>query len=169
MLSSLISFLLTVVGGGSLLCGLLVFVMWLISFLYLIFKVNRGNLTASERQNCCRDVFTIRTDEVKANVIRAGWTVLVVLLVSALLWLSVEEEQMAVYLDLVKKFSLWITVTYLVFALGGAVTSMNAAQLVQKHGISSDLANYKKNFTTARRILVGLLVLCVVILWVMSL
>lgn len=169
MLSSLISFLLTVVGGASMLCGLLVFVLWLISFLCLIVKVNGTNLTPPEKQACCRDVLTVRTGEVKANVIRAGWTVLVVVLVSLLLWLSVEEAQMAIYLDVVKKFSVWTVVTYAVFALGGAVTSMSASQLVQKFGTSGDLDSYKKNFAFARRVLLALLVLCAVVLWVMYL
>lgn len=169
MLSSLISFILTVIGGTSLLCGLLVFVLWLISFLYLNVKVNKINLTTSEKQECCRDVFVVRTDEVKANVVRAGWTVLVVVLVSVLLWLSVEEEQMAVYQSVVKKSSVWTAVMYVAFVLGGAVTSMSASQLVHKHGTNSDLAAYKRNFTTARRVLVALLVLCVVVLWVMCL
>lgn len=169
MLSSFASFLLTVIGGTSLLCGLIVFVLWLISFLCLSVKVNGTNLTAPEKQECCRDVFAVRTGEVKTNVVRAGWTVLVLVLMSVLLWLSVEEEQMAVYLDVVKSFSVWTAVLYAVFALGGAVTSMSAPQLVQKHGASSDLVSCKQNFATARRILAALLVLCVVVLWVMRL
>lgn len=169
MLSSLTSFLLTVIGGTSLLCGLLVFVLWFISFLCLSVKVNGTNLTASEKQEYCQEVFAVRTGEVRANVIRAGWTVLVVVLVSVLLWLSVEEDQMNVYLDVMKNFSVWTVVTYVVFALGGAVVSMSAPELVRKHGSGSDLAGYKKNFATARRILAALLVLCVVVHWVMCL
>lgn len=168
MLSSLISFLLTVIGGVSLLCGLLVFVLWLISFLCLGLKMNGTNLTVLEKQECCRDVFVVRTGEVKANMIQAGWTVLVSVLVSVLLWLSVEEEQMAVYLNVVKNFSVWITVTYAVFILGSAVASLSAPRLIQNHG-GGDLSIYKKNFATTRGILTALLVLCVTVLWVMRL
>lgn len=169
MLSSQISFILTVVGGASLLCGLIVFVLWLLSFLCLRIKVNGTNLTTSEKQELCRTILSIQTGEIKAHVARAGHTVLVVVLVSVLLWLSVEEEQMVAYLGVVKNFSMWTTVMYAVFALGGAVTSMSALHLVKKCGADSDLTNYKKNFTSARRILAALLVLCAVVLWVMCL
>lgn len=81
-------------------------------------KLNKTEMSASERQVCCRDVFVSRSYEVKANMTRAGWTVLVVVLVSVILWLSVEEEQMDIYLDIVKNFSVWIAVTYAVFILG---------------------------------------------------
>lgn len=169
MLSSFISFVLTVVGGGSLLCGLLVFVLWLISFISLSVKVNKAALTTAEKQECCRDVFIVRTGEVRANVVRAGWTILVMLLVSVLLWLSVEQAQMAVYLDIVKKFSTWISVMYVIFALGWAVTSMSALQLAQKYGSSSEMTVCKKNLSSSRRTLAALLVLCVVVLWLMCL
>lgn len=169
MLSTLTSFLLTAIGGTSLLCGLLVFVLWFISFLRLSVKAGGTSMTPTEKQEGCRDVFTVRAREVKDNVVRAGWTVLVTVLVTVLLWLSVEEAQMDAYLDVVKRLSIWAVVTYVVFALGGAAASMSVPQLVQKYGDGSDLVKYKVLFTTARRVLAALMVLCVVVLWIMCL
>jgi len=169
MMSPLISTLLSIVGGCSLLCCLISFAVWIIFFIALPFQLKKTNLTADEKKNRCQTVLNTQTGEIKSGALQAGITLFILLIIAALLWLSVDVQQMSAYMEVVRRFSIWTAVLYVALTVSRAAGSILVPQMLREYGPASILVLFKKNLAAAGRTMLILLILCAAIYWIMSL